>query len=187
MSTLRPTVGQTVGPFFHYGLEFEGDNQLVPAGHADAIRFHGQVVDGAGWPVPDALIEIWQPDSAGAPVQRPGSLNRDGWTFTGWGRCATDRDGRYSFTTLRPGSKTSAAPFFAVTIFARGLLNRLFTRAYLPDDVDALAEVPLLRDAGDRRDRLIATADATGYVFDIGLQGPHETVFLSHVARSTAH
>lgn len=184
MSALRPTVGQTVGPFFHYGLAYDRDAELIPAGHADAIRLHGQVFDGAGDPVPDALIEIWQPDASGAAVHQGGSLRRDGWTFTGWGRCATDLDGRYSFTTLRPGaSSPGTAPFFAVTVFARGLLNRLLTRAYLPDDESALAANALLRDVGDRRGSLIATAEPQGYVFDIRLQGADESVFLSHTTR----
>ena len=63
---------------------------MVPPGRADAIRFHGVVRDGAGDPVPDALLEIWQADAEGRVVQEPGSLRRDGFTFTGWGRAATD-------------------------------------------------------------------------------------------------
>jgi protocatechuate 3,4-dioxygenase alpha subunit len=179
---LTPTAGQTVGPFFHYALPWPGDNELVPPGHADAVRLHGLVVDGSGDPVPDALIEIWQADASGAVVQEPGSLRRDGFTFTGFGRAATDAAGHYSFSTLRPGpTAPGAAPFVAVTVFARGLLNRLFTRAYLPGDPDALAATPLL--AGlepDRRATLVAVADGSGFRFDIHLQGEGETVFLRH-------
>ncbi|MEV8373367.1 protocatechuate 3,4-dioxygenase subunit alpha [Kribbella sp. NPDC056861] len=174
------TPGQTVGPFFHYALPFEGDSELVPPGRADAIRLHGRVLDGAGVPIPDALIEIWQAAPDGSVVQQPGSLHRDGWSFTGWGRSATDGAGHYSFTTLVPGATESGrAAFFAVTVFARGLLDRLFTRAYLPDD-PALADDPLLRSVDpERRGTLVATADATGFVFDIVLQGDDETVFLT--------
>ena len=137
---LVPTAGQTVGPFFHDALPYPGDSELVPPGRADAVRFHGVVVDGAGDPVPDALIEIWQADAEGRIVQQPGSLRRDGFTFTGWGRSATDAAGHYSFSTVRPGpADPGAAPFVAVTVFARGLLDRLFTRAYLPGDLDVLA------------------------------------------------
>jgi protocatechuate 3,4-dioxygenase alpha subunit len=171
------TAGQTVGPFFGFALPYPGDAELVPAGRAGAVRLTGRVLDGAGAPVPDALIEIWQPDEAGRIVQEPGSLRRDGWTFTGFGRCATDNAGRYSFTTVRPGPLSpGAAPFFAVTVFARGLLNRLFTRAYLPGEWPAdplLAALP-----ADRRATLTASAHGDELVFDIRLQGGDETVFL---------
>ena len=178
---LLPTPGQTVGPFFHYALPFPGDSALVPAGLPDAIRLHGTVLDGDGAPIPDALIELWQTDSDGHVIQRPGSLHRDGWTFTGWGRAATDGAGRYSFTTLLPGpTETGRAPFFAITVFARGLLNRLFTRAYLPNHVGSNDD-PLLKSLDeDRRATLLATANPSGYEFDIRLQGEHETVFLTY-------
>jgi protocatechuate 3,4-dioxygenase alpha subunit len=181
-SGTAPTPGQTVGPFFHYALPYDGDSELVPAGSAGAIRLHGQVIDGAGVPVPDALVEIWQAAPDGSVVQRAGSLHRDGWTFTGWGRCATDRAGHYSFSTLLPGpTEPGAAPFFAVTVFARGLLDRLLTRAYVPGD--ALDADPLLASVESRRDTLIARPDPQGLVFDIHLQGPRETVFLTFPGR----
>ena len=107
-------------------------------------------------------------------LPRAGSLRRDGFTFTGWGRAATDNDGRYVFSTVAPGASVpGAAPFFAVTVFARGLLNRLFTRAYLPDDEGALNADPLLSSLDpERRETLVARPDENGYVFDIRLQGP---------------
>jgi protocatechuate 3,4-dioxygenase alpha subunit len=179
---LAPTPGQTIGPFFGYALPYDGDSELVPAGRTDAVRLHGTVYDGAGAPVPDALLELWQADPGGTVPQEPGSLRRDGWTFTGWGRAATDNAGRYSFTTLAPGAAVGqGAPFFAVTVFARGLLDRLLTRAYLPGDDAALAADPLLAslDAG-RRGSLVARADEHGYRFDVRLQGDDETVFLRH-------
>jgi protocatechuate 3,4-dioxygenase, alpha subunit len=153
---------------------------LVPPGAAGAIRLHGRVLDGAGDPVPDALLELWQPGPDGAVVLEPGSLNRDGWTFTGWGRAATDNAGHWSFSTLRPGpGRPGAAPFFALTVFARGLLDRLRTRIYLPDDEDALAADPLLSSLpAERRATLVATVDPRGYAFDVVLQGAAETVFL---------
>ena len=178
---LVATPGQTVGPFFHYALPYPGDSELVPPGHPRAVRLHGRVLDGAGEPVPDALLELWQADEAGRVVQRSGSLHRDGFTFTGFGRAATDRDGHYSFSTLAPGAAGAALPFFAVTVFARGLLNRLFTRAYLPAEDAALAEDPLLRTLDpERRGTLLATADDGGFRFDVRLQGDGETVFLSY-------
>ncbi|GGN90434.1 protocatechuate 3,4-dioxygenase subunit alpha [Actinoplanes lobatus] len=174
--------GQTVGPFFHLGLEYDGMNELVPPGHPRALRLHGHVYDGAGDPVPDAVIEIWQADPQGHILRQPGSLRRDGWTFTGWGRAATGPDGHYQFTTLEPGAtEPGKAPFFAVTVFARGLLDRLFTRAYLPDDPDVLANDTLLESvAPDRRATLIARRDPDGAVFDIRLQGDDETIFLTY-------
>lgn len=180
--TLVPTPGQTVGPFFAFALVNGGGAELVPPGHPDAVRFTGRVLDGAGEPVPDALVEIWQATPDGSVVSEPGSLHRDGFTFTGWGRAATDRTGRYTFTTLTPGAPApGAAPYVAVAVFARGLLDRLLTRAYLPGDDAALAADPLLASVDpSRRGTLVATTDAHGFAFDIRLQGAGETVFLDH-------
>jgi protocatechuate 3,4-dioxygenase, alpha subunit len=181
VTDLAPPPGQTVGPFFGYALPFDRDNELVPLSHPSAVRLHGRVTDGLGVGVPDALLELWQAAPDGSVVQQDGSLRRDGWTFTGWGRASTDVDGRYVFTTLRPGAtEAGAASFFAVTVFARGLLNRLFTRAYLPDDAEALAGDPLLSSLGERRGTLVCTADDHGYAFDVRLQGDDETVFLRY-------
>jgi protocatechuate 3,4-dioxygenase alpha subunit len=166
------TPGQTVGPFFGFALPFPGDAELVPPSHPDAVELTGLVLDGSGDPVPDALVEIWQTDAAGQICRAAGSLHRDGFTFTGFGRAATDRAGRYRFSTVLPGT-----PFIAMTVFARGLLDRLFTRAYLPGAADdaLLAELP-----ADRRRTLRAVADGRRLVFDIRLQGPDETVFLRY-------
>jgi protocatechuate 3,4-dioxygenase alpha subunit len=184
MSAPRPpTPGQTVGPFFGYALPFVGGPEIVPPGRPRAVRLTGRVLDGVGAPVPDALIEIWQPDERGVIVREPGSLHRDGWTFTGFGRCATDNAGRYSFTTERPGAVSpGTAPFFALTVFARGLLDRLFTRVYLPGHDVEWADDPLLSSlAPDRRRTLIAREDDGDELhFDIHLQGVEETVFLRY-------
>ncbi len=179
---MNPTPGQTIGPFFGFSLPHPGDAELVPAGSPGAIRVHGRVLDGAGEPVPDALLEIWQADPAGRVLAQPGSLRRDGWTFTGWGRAATDRTGHFAFSTWPPG-RTAAdrLPFFAVTVFARGLLDRLLTRCYPPASADELTADPLLATLPeDRRRTLVATPDAQGLVFDVVLQGPGETVFLAY-------
>lgn len=176
MSAL-PTPGQTVGPFFGFALEYAGDAALVPDDHPDRITLHGRVLDGAGAPVPDALLELWQADPAGGVPRAEGSLRRDGETFTGWGRCGTDAEGRYAFSTLRPD-----APFLAVAVFARGLMHRLLTRAYLPH-VDAATD-PLLSSLDpDRRATLLATEDGEGLRFDVRLQGEGETVFLRHTGQ----
>jgi protocatechuate 3,4-dioxygenase, alpha subunit len=181
MSGPAPTPGQTVGPFFGYALPFDGGEALVPTSHPRAIRLHGTVYDGAGEAVPDAIIEIWQADEDGRAPQVEGSRARDGWTFTGFGRTPTDDTGHYSFTTLAPGCIGDAAPFFAITVFARGLTHRLLTRAYLPLDDDAAGTDALLGSLpADRRATLVVRPDEHGFVFDIRLQGEDETVFLEH-------
>ncbi|BCP12362.1 protocatechuate 3,4-dioxygenase subunit alpha [Mycobacterium paraintracellulare] len=176
------TPGQTIGPFFSYALPCADSAVLVPPGSSGSIRLHGVVTDGAGAPVPDALIEIWQADANGVIPSATGSLRRDGWTFTGWGRAGTGQEGHYSFSTVKPGAKeVDSAQFFALTVFSRGLLNRLFTRAYLPGDRLSsdrfLASVPI-----ERRRTLIAEPDEQGFRFDIRLQGDDETVFLQYPA-----
>ena len=180
MSDLVGTAGQTVGPFFHYALPFPGDSQLVDVSHPGGVRLHGVVYDGARQPIPDALIEIWQADPDGTVIQRPGSLHRDRATFTGWGRAATNAEGYYSFTTLAPGPiSTGRARFFALTICARGLLDALFTRAYLPEG--NLSDETLLASlTEERRQTLICAAEPGGYRFDIHLQGDLETDFLQY-------
>jgi protocatechuate 3,4-dioxygenase alpha subunit len=178
---LTPTPGQTVGPFYGYALPYEKDRELLAPGTPGAIRLQGTVYDGAGHPIPDAILEIWQPDAEGKIVQRTGSLVRDGYTFTGFGRSAVGNTGVYTFTTVNPGpTEAGAAPFVSVAVYARGLMNRLFTRMYLPENEDALAADPLLSSlAPERRKTLIARRDADGgLTWDIRLQGGDETVFL---------
>lgn len=178
---LTATPGQTVGPFYGYAMPWPGDNEIVPPSKAEAVQLHGYIYDGAGAPVPDAILEIWQPDGNGNVSRNSGSLRRDGFTFTGFGRNEVDPEGRYVFSTLNPGAtEAGKAPFISVVIFARGLLNRLFTRIYLPEDTEALAADPLLSSLdATERDRLIATRGADGSLrFDIRLQGENETPFL---------
>ncbi|YCH17236.1 protocatechuate 3,4-dioxygenase subunit alpha [Arthrobacter sp. D1-29] len=178
---LVATPGQTIGPFYGYALPYEKDNELLAPGSPGSIRLQGTVYDGAGETVPDAILEIWQPDADGKVVQRTGSLVRDGYTFTGWGRAAVGYSGVYTFTTVNPGpTEAGAAPFIAVAVFARGLTNRLFTRIYLPENEEALAADPLLSSLDmDRRKTLIARRDPDGgLTWDVRLQGEGETVFL---------
>ncbi|HCJ54144.1 MULTISPECIES: protocatechuate 3,4-dioxygenase subunit alpha [Glutamicibacter] len=184
---LTPTPGQTIGPFYGYALPFEKDNELVNQAHPRSVRLHGMVYDGNGEAIPDALLEIWQADENGNVVSRDGSLVRDGYTFTGWGRVAVDNAGHYTFTTVNPGAtEEGKAPFIMLAVFARGLLNRLFTRIYLPEDTEALASDPLLSSLGEaeRATLIAAREDDSSLRFDIRLQGENETVFLSYPRES---
>jgi protocatechuate 3,4-dioxygenase alpha subunit len=185
---LVPTPGQTVGPFYGYALPYDKDRELLAPGSPGSIRLQGTVYDGAGHPIPDAILEIWQPDAEGNIVDRTGSLVRDGYTFTGFGRSAVGNSGVYTFTTVNPGRTVpGAAPFISVVIFARGLMNRLFTRVYLPENEEALAKDPLLSSLDpERRKTLIARRDADGgLTWDIRLQGDGETVFLDFEGTAT--
>jgi protocatechuate 3,4-dioxygenase alpha subunit len=177
---LPPTPGQTVGPFFHYALPYERGHELVPPTTVGAVRLHGTVYDGQGAPIPDALLELRQADVDGSAPRAEGTLRRDGTVFTGWGRAATDAGGRYSFTTVEPGrTRDGAVAFFSVVVFARGLLDRLFTRAYLPG-TDAEDDPLLASIESERRSTLMARREQDGSLrFDVHLQGDEETVFLT--------
>ncbi|WP_369148196.1 protocatechuate 3,4-dioxygenase subunit alpha [Streptomyces sp. R44] len=183
-TTGKPTPAQTVGPFYGYALPFPGGPDIAPAGHPDTLTVHGHVYDGAGAPVPDALLEIWQPGPDGDRSGATGSLRkdpvtgghagRDGITFTGFGRVATDADGRWAIRTLPP----AGAPYLSVCVFARGLLHHLFTRIYLPGP-GAEADPLLASLPPERRATLLAAESAPRTLrFDVRLQGPEETVFL---------
>ena len=167
-----PTPGQTVGPFFRYGVEFPGGGHLVPEGSPGSVRLYGTVVDGVGDPVPDAFLELWQADASGAIPSAEGSFHRDGESFTGWGRALTTEAGGYEFFTVEPGSG-----FFAVALFARGLMDRLHTRVYLPERADDPFLTAL--DA-ESRATLVAERTPTGLRHDIRMQGDGETVFLAY-------
>jgi protocatechuate 3,4-dioxygenase alpha subunit len=185
MPSPLPTPSQTVGPFYGYALPFPGGEDVAPAGHPDTITVHGHVYDGAGRPIPDALLEFWQTAPDGSAPTASGSLRRDpvtgghlgrnGVDFTGFGRVATDADGHYTLRTLPPGG----VPYLAVIVFARGLLHHLHTRAY----VTAAADDPLLASLEPRRRATLLTTPEGERLhrFDIRLQddGTHEeTVFL---------
>lgn len=182
---LLPTPSQTVGPFYGYALPFPDGGDLVPPGQPGTLTLHGRVHDGAGEPVPDALVELWQPASDGSRTGAPGSmrrdpvdggfLGRDGVGFTGFGRVATDADGRYVLRTRPPGG----APYLSLVVFARGLLHHLHTRAYLPGH-PLLGEDRLLAGLTPaQRGTLTASVEREDvHRFDIHLQGEKETTFL---------
>jgi protocatechuate 3,4-dioxygenase alpha subunit len=183
--TLGTTPSQTVGPFFALALPWPDGPFVVPEGTEGAIWLRGRVLDGAGDPVPDALVETWQagPDGRYAHPEDPRG-GRDG--FRGFGRCPTGGDGAWAILTLKPGpvpapDGAAQAPHVAVSVFARGLLNRVVTRIYFADESEANAADPVLAAlASDAaRASLVAEPSGDGYRFDVRLQGPDETLFFA--------
>ena len=176
--THRPTPGQTVGPFFAYGLEFPKQHEVAFPHSPGAIVLGGTVYDGAGAPIPDALVEIFGADADGSVPRARGAFRRDDHTFTGFGRAFTNDEGHFEFWTREPGG---TAAFFAAIVFARGLPNKLHTRIYVPGDDAALAADPLLSSLdAEERASLVATRTPDGHLHhDIRLQGEKETVFLA--------
>lgn len=180
------TPSQTVGPFLHIALPWPDGADVVPDGTPGAIRLVGRVIDGAGEPVPDALVETWQADPDGRflhPDDPRGDSPARAEGFRGFGRCPTGPDGSYAIRTLRPGALPAPdgaqeAPHVDVSVFARGLLDRLVTRIYFPDEAANDAD-PVLRSVPEERRRALVAVreDATTYRFDIILQGADETVF----------
>lgn len=179
MSKLYPTADQTVGPYYGIGMEYPKSEEIVPAGSAGSIVLSGYVYDGAGNPVPDAVIEIWQTDADGNIPAVSGGLVRKADSFSGFGRSGSDEEGHYEFTTVLPAPPEPGTPaFFAVVVFARGLLSRLHTRIYVPGPALENDEF-LTRLSPERRATLVATEVAGGLRHDIHLQGEKETVFLA--------
>jgi protocatechuate 3,4-dioxygenase alpha subunit len=186
------TPSQTVGPFFHFSLTpadydfrgIAGDNLITPDAVGTPIRIAGRLLDGAGDPVPDAMIEIWQADGAGryAGSEPPANIR-----FKGFGRAATSKQGAFGFTTIKPGAVPGPngrlqAPHVNVGVFARGMLKRLFTRIYFDDEPANAGDAILALVPAERRATLMARRDGISdglalFVFDIRLQGDGETVF----------
>jgi protocatechuate 3,4-dioxygenase alpha subunit len=208
--TPQITPSQTVGPFLHLVLPWPDGPFVVPAGTPGAVRITGRLLDGAGMPVPDGLIETWQADADGRfshPDDPRGRLDGGAVAdaaaangaaqdspngFRGFGRCPTDAQGYFEITTVKPGALPAPdggteAPHIDVTVLARGLLNRVVTRVYFPDEAEANEADPVLRSVDPaRRATLIAAAVPNGLRFDIHLQdsqtggeSSEETVFFS--------
>jgi protocatechuate 3,4-dioxygenase, alpha subunit len=198
------TPAQTVGPFFAMRLPWPEGPFVVPEGTPGAITIVGRMYDGAGNVIPDGLVETWQADPAGRfahPDDPRGPSAARYPAFRGFGRCPTAPDGSYRIVTLKPGPLPAPdagpsgeqgaieAPHLDVSVFARGLLHRLVTRLYFPDEAAANDADPVLRSIDDpqRRQTLIARAEpadpgdpsgpGTVLRFDIRLQGDGETVF----------
>jgi protocatechuate 3,4-dioxygenase alpha subunit len=156
--SLRRTPSQTVGPFYSIGLCRRPENELGRAG----TELRGTLFDGAGEPVPDGMIELW--DAAGGR----------------WGRCGTDDGGRFAFVVTKPAAPDGQAPHLELLVFARGLLRHQWTRVYFPDEAEANASDPALAGLppGDRA-RLVGVQEGNGLRFDVHMQGESATVFFA--------
>ena len=185
--TLCATTWQTVGPFFTIGLTRMNRTDLAgPDVSGERVTIEGRVFDGGSTPIPDALIEIWQANSHGKynhpedEQDKPIELG-----FSGYGRIPTDENGRFSFTTIKPGvvpgpDGKMQAPHIAVSVFMRGLLRRLVTRIYFPDEPGNAEDFALGLVEPSRRKTLIArkVAGREGVLeWNVVTQGADETVF----------
>lgn len=186
-ATLGLAASQTVGPFFQIGLEDLYQTDLtVPGIIGIVITISGKILDADLLPVPDALVEIWQSNSFGKYAHPDDDQDKPlDPGFTGFGRCPTNSGGAFQFRTIKPGLVPSStgvpqAPHINVSIFMRGLLNRLVTRIYFAgDSMNGADEVLSLVDPV-RRPTLLAQPDQVlpqVYYWDVVLQGPRETVF----------
>jgi protocatechuate 3,4-dioxygenase alpha subunit len=190
--TLHATTWQTVGPFFSIGLcRLYRDDLAVPGVAGERVTISGRILDGDGKPVPDGVIEIWQANSQGKYAHPEDEQDRPlEKEFTGFGRVATDINGRFHFSTIKPGrvpgldapngKPTLQAPHLAISIFTRGLLRRLVTRMYFPVEPSNAEDFVLNLVEESRRSTLIAKkveGRAGSLEWDVVLQGANETVF----------
>jgi protocatechuate 3,4-dioxygenase alpha subunit len=201
MSDITPS--QTVGPYFAYGLaphsrcnwqpnshydskETVGADLVTPDATGQKIRIEGRVLDGDGLPINDAMIEIWQADGQGRYAHPRDNRARPNTKFKGFGRSATDKNGAYSFDTVKPGSVPGPggkpqAPHIVFCIYSRGMLRQVYTRLYFSDEAANAADPILALVPTDRHGTLIAHKEMRGdlavYTFDIRVQGENETVF----------
>ncbi len=177
---LPPTPAQTVGPYFGMALTPEGSSRLVPDHHPDAIAISGRLTDGAGDPVKEGMIEIWQADPDGRYPDQPLPVDD---AFTGFGTCHAADDGSYEFITLKPGPVPAPgggnqAPHINVAINGLGILKPLRTRIYFSDETAANSEDPVLKSIDEeRRALLVAQLEGQKATLDIRLQGENETPF----------
>lgn len=185
--TLRATTSQTVGPFFCIGLDRLNCAELAGPGVAgERVTIEGRVLDADGVGVPDAVIELWQANSHGKYAHPEDTQDKPvDAGFQGYGRIPTDDDGKFRFTTIKPGAVPGPdgqlqAPHIAVSVFMRGLLRRVVTRIYFPDEARNAGDFALGVVEAERRGTLIArkVAGVEGLLkWDVIMQGPGETVF----------
>ncbi len=184
---LIPTPSQTVGPYLHLGLAWLTTTDLAKnASAGERIVVAGSVLDGDGQSIPDALLEVWQANADGKYAHPDDTQDkRIDPGFSGFGRIPTDKDGRFRFTTIKPGATpgpggTVQVPHIVVALFMRGILRHLYTRIYFSDEAINAAD-PILGSIENpaRRNTLIArrSADGPEYRWEIHMQGENETVF----------
>ena len=193
---LPSSLSEVTGPLFGWDRIMANDCDLTKQ-HAGApigerIVVTGRVLDANARPVPNALVEIWQANSAGRyPHPRDTHNAPTDANFTGCGRTLTDAQGRYRFVTIRPGEYPWRNHYNAwrpahihFSLFGRGLATRLVTQMYFPGD-PLLEYDPMYTSIPDvrARERLVSAFDwettipeqALGYRFDIVLRGRDET------------
>jgi protocatechuate 3,4-dioxygenase alpha subunit len=185
-SSRSTTPSQTVGPYFHYALPYDGGGTLTnEATLGERIVIEGRLFDAKGELVTDALIEIWQANSQGR-YHHPDDTQEKQLdpNFGGFGRVPTDGEGWYRFHTIRPGrvpgpGGVPQAPHINISVLGRGILKRLATRLYFGDEATNATDPILALVPPDRQATLIAerTGDGATYRLDIHLQGEKETVF----------
>jgi|SRR5882672_1894530 len=183
---LQATTSQTVGPFFKIGLRWLDRDSLAAEGVAgERVTIQGRVLEGDGSPVPDAVLEIWQANSHGKYAHPEDTQDKPlDLGFTGFGRVPTDKDGAFRFATVKPGpvpgpTGKDQAPHLVISIFMRGLLKRLTTRMYFPNDPRNASD-PILEivDPAWRSTLIASAAGGAGQLeWNVILQGSHETVF----------
>jgi len=180
------TPSQTVGPFFSIGLARLNRADLAEGNEGERVAIQGRVLDGDGQPVPDAVLEIWQADADGRyhHPEHGGQPNR-ATSFFGFGRIPTDEQGRFSFTTIKPGpvhgpEGKPQAPHLQISVFMRGLLKQLVTRLYFPEEPLNASDPVLQIVPESRRETLIARQAGpkeNALEWNVCLQGENETVF----------
>lgn len=182
---LLATASQTVGPFFHIGMEKSYVSDLAKSVKGgEKVSIQGRVLDGDGKPVNDALIEIWQADAEGK-YPRPDDVQNQPPDpgFKGFGRVATSDNGEFRFFTIRPGRVPGSggalqAPHLVVVVFMRGLLKHLVTRMYFPGEAGNDNDAVLALVPKERRATLVAKPSGDGALeWNVILQGHGETVF----------
>jgi protocatechuate 3,4-dioxygenase alpha subunit len=182
--SLPTTPSQTVGPFLHIVLPWPDGPYVVTPETPGAVWIRGRLTDGDGAGVSDGLVETWQADPDGR-FDHPDDPRGAVAGFRGFGRCPTDAEGGFAICTLKPGRVPAVggglqAPHLDVSVFARGMLQRVVTRIYFPDEEQANGEDPVLATVDPAaRDTLVASGADDGYRFDIRLQGDGETAFFA--------
>lgn len=179
------TPEQTLGPFFPPRFADPGANDLTVldgrCARGEPIEIHGVVTEEGGAALENLIVEIWQTDAAGIYRHPLDPRHREADPdFLGWGRAATDREGRYSFRTIRPGAPAGRAPHVNVMLMYSGLMRILKTALFFEDAAENGTDPVLLAVPAERRALLIARREAPGrYRFDIRLRGEGETPFFA--------